>query len=140
MSEHILSESLEYERYVDELRRENAELLVAVNLAKRELEAWYSGANTRKGLKSLNDARIGACFGGLYAVNRALSRFGYKLASALRKKAITVKVEGGMVSDVGGIPAGYELRVEDYDHADESHPGWDAEKECFATVYGGDGV
>jgi len=52
-------------------------------------------------------------------------------------KTITVRVEGGLVCDVDGVPAGYELRVEDYDHADNSHPAWDADKECFVTVYDG---
>ena len=41
------------------------------------------------------------------------------------------------MQDVTGIPAGYELRVEDYDHADDTQPDWDAEKECHVTVYEG---
>jgi hypothetical protein len=52
-------------------------------------------------------------------------------------KTITVKVEGGLVQDVGGVPRGYELRVEDYDGDDTSHPAWDADKECFVTIYDG---
>jgi hypothetical protein len=55
----------------------------------------------------------------------------------LDKNIITVRVEGGLVQDVTGVPAGYELRVEDYDGDDTSHPSWDAEKECFVTIYEG---
>jgi hypothetical protein len=55
-------------------------------------------------------------------------------------RTITVIVEGGLVQDVTGIPAGYELQVEDYDHADDSQPSWNAEKECFVTVYKGGAV
>jgi hypothetical protein len=53
-------------------------------------------------------------------------------------KTITVHVEGGMVQDVTGIPAGCEVRVEDYDHSDDTQPTWDQEKQCHVTVYGGD--
>lgn len=52
-------------------------------------------------------------------------------------KTITVKVEGGLVQDVAGLPSGYELRVEDYDGDDTSHPAWVAQKECYVTVYEG---
>ena len=52
-------------------------------------------------------------------------------------KTITVHVEGGLVQDVTGIPTGYELRVEDYDTNDTSHPSWDVEKECSVTIYDG---
>jgi hypothetical protein len=55
-------------------------------------------------------------------------------------KTITVHVEGGLVQDVTGIPAGYEVRVEDYDHQNPGDDSWDAEKECVVTVYGGEGV
>jgi hypothetical protein len=60
-----------------------------------------------------------------------------KLAMAANPTTITVHVEGGLVQDVTGIPAGYELRVEDHDGDDISHPAWDAEKECFVTIYDG---
>jgi hypothetical protein len=52
-------------------------------------------------------------------------------------KIITVRVEGGLVQDVIGVPHGIEVRVEDYDDGDESHPTWDAEKECHLTIYEG---
>jgi hypothetical protein len=52
-------------------------------------------------------------------------------------KIITIRLEGGMVTDVDGVPAGYALHVEDYDYGDDSNPNWDAEKECFVTIYEG---
>jgi hypothetical protein len=55
-----------------------------------------------------------------------------------QKPTITVTIEGGIVQDVTGIPAGYELHVEDHDESDESHTSWSVEKECFVTVYEGD--
>ena len=54
-----------------------------------------------------------------------------------RKQPITIHIEGGLVQDVTGIPAGYEVRVEDYDHSDMRAKTWDAEKKCHVTVYGG---
>jgi hypothetical protein len=53
-------------------------------------------------------------------------------------KTIALRIEGGLVADVTGIPAGYELRVEDYDVQDPGDDSWDAEKECAVTDYGGD--
>jgi hypothetical protein len=50
-----------------------------------------------------------------------------------RPRIITVIIEGGIVQDVTGILTGYEL----HDEGDESHPSWDAEKECFVTIYEG---
>jgi hypothetical protein len=55
-------------------------------------------------------------------------------------KPIIVAIEGGIVQDVTGLPAGYELHVEDRDEGDTSHPSWDAEKQCFVTVFEGDEV
>jgi hypothetical protein len=56
-----------------------------------------------------------------------------------KAKSVTVHVEGGLVQDVTGIPAGYEVRVEDYDVHDPDDDSWDAQKECAVTVYeGGD--
>jgi hypothetical protein len=60
--------------------------------------------------------------------------------SRISAESIIVHVEGGMVQDVTGIPPGVEVRVEDYDHADDTQPTWDAEKGCHVTVYGGDGL
>ena len=58
--------------------------------------------------------------------------------AGLREKIITVHVEGGLVQDVTGVPDGYQLRVEDYDTDDPSHPSWDAQKQCGVTTYDGD--
>jgi hypothetical protein len=52
-------------------------------------------------------------------------------------KTITVKIHRGLFEDVTGLPEGYELRVEDYDGDDTSHPAWVAEKACYVTVYQG---
>jgi hypothetical protein len=54
-----------------------------------------------------------------------------------RARLITVTLEGGIVQDVTGLPKGYELRVEDHDEGDASHPSWDEEKQCFVTIYEG---
>jgi hypothetical protein len=55
----------------------------------------------------------------------------------MNKGFIVVQVKGGLVQDVTGVPEGYELRVEDYDEGDTSHPSWNAEKDCFVTVFDG---
>jgi hypothetical protein len=55
----------------------------------------------------------------------------------MNKKIIVVLVEGGLVTEISGVPEGYELRVEDYDAADTSHPSWDADKQCSITAYTG---
>jgi hypothetical protein len=52
-------------------------------------------------------------------------------------KIITIHLEGGLIQDVTGVPQGYELHVEDHDEGDTSHPSWDAEKQCFVTIYEG---
>lgn len=54
-----------------------------------------------------------------------------------KPKVIIIRVEGGLVQDVIGVPPGIEVRVEDYDDGDESHPTWDADKGCAVTVYDG---
>jgi hypothetical protein len=56
----------------------------------------------------------------------------------IQARIINVTVEGGLVQDVNGVPHGIEVRVEDYDDGDESHPTWDAGKECHVTIYKGD--
>jgi hypothetical protein len=123
MSQPIPQETIEYERYVDGLRRENAEL--------KEFAEYIANH-----LLSLSLSLKPGSFGlAAIAKYHALSKSNRIASSA--PKPITVHVEGGLVQDVTGIPAGYELRVEDYDHADDSHPAWNAEKECFVTVYDG---
>lgn len=54
------------------------------------------------------------------------------------RRIITIRVEGGVVQEVSGVPKGFELHVEDYDEGDTEHPSWDAEKGCFISVYEGD--
>ena len=56
------------------------------------------------------------------------------------KNIITVRIEDGLVQDVTGIPLGYEVHIHDHDWNDSTHPAWDAEKGCFVTMYGGEGV
>ena len=58
----------------------------------------------------------------------------------MHKDIITVHVEGGLVQHVNGIPAGYELRVEDYDVHNPGDDSWDAEKECVVIVFEGGAV
>jgi hypothetical protein len=115
----IPSESLEYQRCVAMERHREAYLALQyanhTNLA--ELEKQYLLAV---------DA--------VYSIG-AQSTEGAKPSPS--PKTITIHVEGGMVQDVNGVPAGYELRVEDYDHADDSQPTWDAEKECHVAIYEG---
>ena len=55
-------------------------------------------------------------------------------------KTITLHIEGGLVQDVTGIPAGYEVHVHDFDDGGRSHPSWDEEKKCFVQIYGGEEV
>jgi hypothetical protein len=58
----------------------------------------------------------------------------------MAKHIITITVEGGLVQDVTGIPYGTEVHVEDYDDGDDSHPTWDADKECHVTIYEGGAI
>jgi hypothetical protein len=120
MTQPIPSETIEYERYVAMERHREAYLALQyanhTNLA--ELKKQY-----------------------LLAVD-AVHSIGAQSTEGAKPspspKTITVHVEGGMVQDVTGIPTGYEVRVEDRDEGDTSHPSWDGEKGCFVTVYGGD--
>jgi hypothetical protein len=118
MSQHIPQESLDYERYVDRLRRSNARMLAVLKDMRAELQTLFD--------EDYDYMEIDA------AIAHA-----ERIATSAPTRTITVRVEGGMVADVDGVPAGYELRVEDFDHADDSHPAWNAEKECFVTIYDG---
>lgn len=53
---------------------------------------------------------------------------------------ITIQIHRGLMTDVTGLPPGYELHVEDYDVDDTEHPDWNVEKRCTITVYEGDTV
>lgn len=59
---------------------------------------------------------------------------------ASRPGIITIQIHRGLMTDVSGLPRGYELHVEDYDVDDTAHPEWNAEKECVVNVYEGDTV
>jgi len=121
MTQPLPLETIEYERYVDGLRRSNTELLDALRNLHDACEFWEDQSDP-----VLSHARA--------AINKASAG-----TAALRaSKNITIFIKGGLVADVTGIPAGYELRVEDYDVQDPGDDSWDAEKECAVTVYGGD--
>ena len=123
---HPLSETIEYERYVDGLRRSNEQMLKAFR------DYFSCPVVSEPG----HEAEF---FRAVRNAHEILSRANGMVPSPTPPKiiTITVRVEGGMVCDVDGIPPGYELRVEDYDHADDSHPAWSVEKGCFVTVYDG---
>jgi len=128
MTQPISSETIDYERHMDGLRRTNAQMLTAL----KDIILWAE----RHGL-----AKADLITGGRAEVPVITNaRTAVALAEEVPTSAastITVHVEGGMVADVTGIPAGYEVRVEDYDEGDASHPAWNPQKECFVTVYDG---
>ena len=117
-------DNLNYERYVDGLRLENVELKeFAEYIANHLLSLSLSLKPGSWGLAAL-------------AKYHALSKSN-RITSSVPSKIITVTIEGGLVQDVAGVPAGFELRIEDHDGDDTSHPAWDEQKECFVTVYDG---
>jgi hypothetical protein len=56
-------------------------------------------------------------------------------APKAKARVIALHLEGGIVQEVSGLPAGYELHVEDHDEGDTNHPAWDEAKRCFVTVF-----
>ena len=131
MSQPLPSETLDYERYVDGLRKANAAMAAAI---RAMIEA--------------GDGLIAAIDGSTDQFEPETAEFSTAVSAAEKTlpdsdpvaavpKIITVTIEGGLVQDVTGVPQGYELHVEDHDQGDESHPQWDAEKECFVTLYEG---
>lgn len=40
------------------------DLLEALQVALKEIDAWRNGTNTRSGFANLNDAKVGCCYGG----------------------------------------------------------------------------
>jgi hypothetical protein len=127
MTQRIPSETIEYERYVDGLRRSNAQLLNALKTYLDVPVAPDIGCE---------DELVAA----IELARAAIAETEGAAVSPAPAKAITIHIEGGLVQDVNGIPAGYEVRVEDYDFPDTGDDSWDAEKKCVVTVYGGDGV
>ena len=128
MTQPIPSETIEYERYADGLRQANDEMMRALELHHASHVAFEHGDDAE------SENQYALAVEATWAII-AKSTAGVKPPTL--PKTITIRVEGGMVTDVDGIPAGCEVRVEDYDHADDSHPGWDSERECDVTVYGG---
>ena len=121
MSKPIPLDTIEYERYVDALRRSNIELLEALRNLHDACEFWEDQSDPV-----------------LLLARAAINKASTGTAALPASKNITIRIEGGLVQDLTGIPAGYELRVEDYDMGDTGDDSWDAEKKCVVTVYVGD--
>ena len=119
------------EQYVDGLRKANAELKAFADyVAKDLIYAEYSQYLGQWGVDLLRRYR-------------ALTKPANSSASQAPANTITIQLKDYWVHEVTGIPAGYQVRVEDYrdeDEGDKSHPSWDAEKECYVTILGGEGV
>ena len=132
MTQPIPSETIEYGTFLNALTR----------LRERAIRLSQAAATGAINCSTKELADTYRAFGEDYS--SFAEEIGFAIAKAARahmvKSTITIHVEGGMVQHVTGIPAGYEVRVEDRDEGDTSHPSWDAEKGCFVTVYGGDGV
>lgn len=52
------------------------EMVEGLKVARMEISAWRNGPNTRSALKNINEAKVGACFGGLIFIGTALRRAG----------------------------------------------------------------
>lgn len=135
MTQPIPSETIEYEPHVDGLRAANTKMVNALQIAESTLASFYR-IQFAQGISKMADGPDNWV---LKIIRDALaaSKEGDEQSSA-PPKTITIHVEGGLVQDVTGIPAGYEVRVEDHDEGDTSHPSWDAEKGCFITIYSGE--
>jgi len=152
MTQPLPSETLEYERYVDGLRRSHGLLLTALQY----MVSWAERHDlTRAALINGGQAEVPVITIARDAITSAQAvnaspvsaktitlsvKQGIITAPDGVPQTITIHVESGMVQDVTGVPAGYELRVEDYDVQDPGDDSWDAEKECAVTVYEGGGV
>ena len=147
MSKPIPKESLDYEEYVDELRRSNAELLETLESVlpylRRSTDTHAATIDMyippAKELRMRADA-IEKQDAIVSKARKIVEKANSAAGSIPAVKTITIHLEGGLVQDVTGIPPGVEVRVEDYDEGDTSHPSWDEEKGCFVTVYGGEGA
>jgi hypothetical protein len=131
MSKPSSSESLQYERYVDGLRQANAAMAAAI---RNMIDAGDDLIAAIDGSTDQFEPETAAFSAAVSAAEKTLPDFEQISATT---KVITVTIEGGTVQDVTGVPKGYELHVEDRDDGDESHPSWDAEKECFVSIYEG---
>jgi len=128
MSQPIPSETFEYERDVDGLRRSNAEMMHALQLHHASHVAFEHGDDVESERQHVLAVE---------ATWAIIAKSNGGVRPPTLPKTIIIHVEGGLVQDATGIPAGYEVRVEDHDGNDTSHPAWEAEKECFVTIYDG---
>jgi hypothetical protein len=131
MSQPIPSETIEYERFVGNLRAENALMRTALQKLIAKADDIIAAIDGTTGQFEPEVAALGS------ATSEAERLLKHHSCSAEGPKPITVHIEGGMVQDVSDVPNGYELHVEDHDIHDEEHPQWDAEKECIVTVHEG---
>jgi hypothetical protein len=121
-------------------------MLKALHRAKATIEALQSDID-RFRLEAIGPARydVGEAEYNtretVIAIDEAIAKVAGVSMPPAPARTITVHIEGGLVQDVTGIQAGVEVRVEDRDKdGDTSHPSWDEERQCFVTVYGGEGV
>ena len=138
MNQPIPSETIEYEQYVDGLRRSNADMHAALKDLLGDRPSVQGGICQHCGRDYIGDILEGDCpsddcpsFLAREIIHRA------EPATVSPTKTITIHIEGGLVQDVTGIPTGFELRIEDYDVQDPGDDSWDAKKECVVTVYAG---
>jgi hypothetical protein len=131
MSQCMPSETIEHERFVENLRAENALMRAALRKLITEADELIAAI---EGTSDQFEPEVAALSSATSEAERVLEHGGHSVCGPA---AITIHIEGGMVQDVSGIPQGQELHVEDHDIHDEEHPQWDAEKECIVTIYKG---
>jgi hypothetical protein len=132
MSHPIPSETLEYERHIDGLRKSNADMAAAIRNMIDAGDGLIAAIDGSTDQFATETAAFSA------AVSAAEKTLPDAVSESAAPKIITVTVEGGLVQDVTGVPKGYELHVEDHDEGDTSHPSWDEEKKCFVTIFDGE--
>lgn len=131
-------DDLNYEDYVDGLRRSNTALLAAVTDLLGDRPSVQGGICRQCGRDFIGDILEGDCPADDCPSYKARSLIAaIHESSILSSQNITIHLEGGFVQDVTGIPAGYEVRVEDYGFPETDDDSWDADKKCVVTVYEG---
>jgi hypothetical protein len=128
------ADNLNYEEYVDGLRKANTRMIYALQTLVARADDVIAAVD---GGKAQFEPEMAALSAAASIAERLLARVAGAGASGKPVDIITVHVEGGLVQDVAGVPEGCELRVEDYDTHDTSHPSWDAQKECCVTIFDG---
>jgi hypothetical protein len=118
------SETLEYERYVDGLRRSNAQLTKVMRKAWKAIAADLGMIRSPKTICLLSE------------MDALIARAKDGGPIPVEPKTITVHLEEGRVMAVNGVPHGVEVHIEDYDHTVGCGPYWDEKKGCDVTVYG----